>query len=106
MNVNCLQIQILECEKSDWKKILDPIKKKVKEVEESESAARVALEKAERDANALKVENVSLRRMFEKSNAEAKRMENELKSLDCKFKVSFKILMFVKCACLIKFINK
>ncbi|XP_026318741.1 axoneme-associated protein mst101(2) isoform X2 [Hyposmocoma kahamanoa] len=80
------KIQVLECEKSDWKKVLDPIKKKVKEIEESESAARVALEKAERDANVLKVENVSLRQMFEKSDAEAKKMENELKSLDNKFK--------------------
>lgn len=86
-----MQIQILECEKTDWKKILDPIKKKIKEVEESESAARVALEKAERDANVLKIENVSLRQMFETSNAEVIRMENEIKSLDCKFKVSFKI---------------
>lgn len=57
-------------------------------MEESESAARVALEKAERDANALKVENLSLRRMFEKSNADATRAETELKTLDSKFKVS------------------
>lgn len=57
-------------------------------MEESESAARVALEKAERDANVLKAENVSLKQLFEKSNAEATRTENELKSLDSKFKVS------------------
>lgn len=82
------QIHILECEKTDWRRVLDPIKKKVKEVEESESAARVALEKAERDTKILKAENVSLRQMFERSNADAMRTENELKSLDTKFKVS------------------
>lgn len=59
-------------------------------IEESESAARVALEKAERDTNVLKIENVSLRQMFEKSNFEAKRLENEVKSLESKFKVSLK----------------
>lgn len=57
-------------------------------MEESESAARVALEKAERDAHLLKAENDSLRHLFEKSNAETARTENELKSLDSKFKVS------------------
>lgn len=68
-------------------------------MEESESAARVALEKAERDAQALKVENFSLRQMFEKSNVDAARAETELKSLDGKFKVGNKNIKSLLLAC-------
>ncbi|CAG9135723.1 unnamed protein product [Plutella xylostella] len=73
-------------EKDEIKSIIEPLKKKIKETESSESALRVALEKAERDATMLKVQNSSLAGMYEKATTEIRKSETELRSLDTRFK--------------------
>ncbi|CAH2982699.1 unnamed protein product [Chilo suppressalis] len=80
------KVKKLESERDHWKKCFEPLKKKLKEIEESESGLRIALEKAERDANALKTQNTNLVAMFGKADAEAKKSEAALKTLDAKFK--------------------
>lgn len=64
------------------------MKKKLREIEESESGLRIALEKAERDAAALKAQNTNLVAMFSKADTDTKKAESALKALDSKFKVS------------------
>ncbi|CAH0752379.1 unnamed protein product [Diatraea saccharalis] len=80
------KVKKLESERDHWKKCFEPMKKKLKEIEESESGLRIALDKAERDTNALKVQNNNLAAMFSKADAEAKKSEAALKALDAKFK--------------------
>lgn len=63
------------------------MKKKLREIEESESGMRIALEKAERDAKALKSQNTSLVAMYAKADAEAKKSEAAVSVLESKFKV-------------------
>lgn len=83
------QVVRLSEEKDEIKSIIEPLKKKIKETESSESALRVALEKAERDATMLKVQNSSLAGMYEKATTEIRKSETELRSLDTRFKVRF-----------------
>lgn len=49
---------------------------------------RIALEKAERDAEALRTQNNNLAAMFGKADAEAKKAEAAFKVFDAKFKVN------------------
>lgn len=77
----------MELERDKFKGIIDSMKRKLKELEESESGMRVALEKAERDASNLKVKNNTLAAMFSDADAEAKKSIAALKTLDSKFKV-------------------
>lgn len=81
------QVQKLESEREQWKKHVEPVKKKLREVEESESVMRIALEKSERDNKVLKDQNASLHAMFAKADTEAKKSEGAFKALDAKFKV-------------------
>lgn len=53
---------------------------------------RIALEKAERDAKTLKVQNNNLTAMFSKADADAKKAEATVKALESKFKVSSRII--------------
>lgn len=73
-----------ECDK--WKVHFEPMRKKLKEIEESESGMRIALEKAQRDAKALKEQNASLAALYNKADNESRKAEAALRSLDCKFK--------------------
>lgn len=68
---------------------MEPIKKKLRELEETDSMTRVALEKAERDNKAMKAKNENLKAMFDKADAEAKKAEQAFKSVHSKFKVRF-----------------
>ncbi|KPI95855.1 hypothetical protein RR46_11568 [Papilio xuthus] len=79
-------IKKLENEKDQTKKSVEPMRKKLREVEESESAMRIALEKAERDAKALRAQNSNLSNMYSKAEAERKKSEAAFKALDAKFK--------------------
>lgn len=83
------QVMKLESERDSYKKCFEPMKKKLREVEESESGLRIALEKAERDAKALKAQNTDLVAMFSKADADAKKSETAFRALDAKFKVRF-----------------
>ncbi|CAK1585652.1 unnamed protein product [Parnassius mnemosyne] len=76
----------LEAERDQWKAYFEPIKKKLREVEESESGMRIALEKAERDTKALKMQNTNLTVLYGKAEAEAKKSEAAFRELDAKFK--------------------
>lgn len=80
------KISKLESERDQYKRLFDPMKKKLREVEESESGMRIALEKAERDANALKAQNISLAALCKKADVEFKKSEATIKTLDAKFK--------------------
>lgn len=91
-----LQIKKLETEKDQYKKCFEPLKKKLQEVEESESGMRIALEKAERDTKHLKKQNTQLSAAFGKADAEAKKFESDFRLLDDKFKVCYKRLIATK----------
>ncbi|XP_063826893.1 axoneme-associated protein mst101(2) isoform X3 [Ostrinia nubilalis] len=80
------KVKKLESERDTYKKCFEPMKKKLREVEESESGLRIALEKSERDAKALKAQNTNLVAMFGKADTEAKKSETAFKALDAKFK--------------------
>lgn len=80
------KIKKLESERDEWKKYFEPIKQKLREVEESESGLRIALEKAERDGRALAAQNHNLTAMFGRADAEAKKAEAAFKTLETKFK--------------------
>ncbi|XP_045523402.1 myosin-2 isoform X1 [Pieris brassicae] len=80
------KVNKLESERDSWKRCIEPLKKKLREIEESESGMRIALEKAERDAKALKAQNTQLSAMFGKADVEAKKAENTFRSLETKFK--------------------
>lgn len=82
-----MQIKKLESEKDQFKKCFEPLKKKLREVEESESGMRIALEKAERDTKHLKKQNTHLSAAFVKADGEAKKFESDFKVLDDRFKV-------------------
>ncbi|XP_069357809.1 axoneme-associated protein mst101(2)-like isoform X2 [Maniola hyperantus] len=80
------KVKKLEAERDQWKNCFEPLKKKLREVEESESGMRIALEKAERDTKALKSQNTNLVAMFGKADADAKKAETTVKALENKFK--------------------
>ncbi|CAK1555248.1 unnamed protein product [Leptosia nina] len=80
------KVKKLESERDQWKKCIEPLKKKLREIEESESGMRIALEKAERDAIALKTQNNQLTMMFGKADVEAKKAETTFRTLETKFK--------------------
>lgn len=82
-----MQVKKLESERDQWKNCFEPLKKKLREIEESESGMRIALEKAERDAKTLKIQNSNLSTLFAKADAEAKKAEATVKALEAKFKV-------------------
>ncbi|XP_013141613.1 PREDICTED: myosin-7 isoform X2 [Papilio polytes] len=79
-------IKKLESEKEQNKKSIEPLKKKLREVEESESALRISLEKSERDARALRAHNASLSAACTKAEIDASKSEAAFKALDAKFK--------------------
>lgn len=83
------QVSKLEAERDQWKNCFEPLKKKLREVEESESGMRIALEKAERDAKTLRAQNNNLAALFGKADADAKKAETTVKALESKFKVSY-----------------
>ncbi|CAG4929608.1 unnamed protein product [Colias eurytheme] len=80
------KVKKLETERDQYKKCFEPLKKKLREVEESESGMRIALEKAERDAKALKAQNSQLTALFGKADAETKKAEAAFKNVETKFK--------------------
>ncbi|XP_053605018.1 axoneme-associated protein mst101(2) isoform X3 [Plodia interpunctella] len=80
------QCKKLECERDKWKQCLEPMRKKLKELEESESGLRISLEKAQRDTKALKEQNSNLAAMFSKADADAKKAEATFHTVDSKFK--------------------
>ncbi|CAB3246823.1 unnamed protein product [Arctia plantaginis] len=79
-------IRKLEGERDQWKKYFDPMKQKLKELEESESGMRISLEKAERDAKALKEQNASLLEKYAQADSETKKSEAAVRTLNNKFK--------------------
>lgn len=80
----------METERDQYRNVLEPIKRKLRELEESESGVRIALEKKERDNKTLEEQNKNLTATCEQANAEVRKSENALKCLDTKFKVSYK----------------
>lgn len=82
-----LQIRKLEDERDQWKQYFDPMKRKLKELEESESGMRISLEKAERDAKALKELNANLLTKYTQADNETKKSEAAVRTLNNKFKV-------------------
>ncbi|KOB72175.1 PFTAIRE-interacting factor 1A, partial [Operophtera brumata] len=76
----------VETEIDEYKQYFEPLKKKLKEVEESDSGLRIALEKSERDTKQLQKKNTNLTAACVKAETEAKKFEAELKLLDGKFK--------------------
>ncbi|XP_022828409.1 myosin-9 isoform X3 [Spodoptera litura] len=80
------KVQKVETERDHYRRCFEPLKKKLKEVEESESGMRIALEKAERDAKHLKDQNTTLHSELKKAEAEVRKSETAFKTLDAKFK--------------------
>ncbi|KAF9802058.1 hypothetical protein SFRURICE_004309, partial [Spodoptera frugiperda] len=76
----------VENERDHYRKCFEPLKKKLKEVEESESGMRIALEKAERDTKLLKDQNANLHSELKKAELEARKSETAFRNLDAKFK--------------------
>lgn len=87
-NIILWQIQKLEGERDQYRKTFEPLKLKLREIEEAESGSRIALEKAERDVQHLKEEKTNLSVMFDQADADARKSEAALKALDAKFKVN------------------
>lgn len=81
------QVIKVENERDHYRKCFEPLKKKLKEVEESESGMRIALEKAERDTKLLKDQNANLHSELNKAEQEVRKSETAFRSLDAKFKV-------------------
>lgn len=79
----------LETERDQWKRCFEPLKKKLREIEESESTLRIALDKAERDTAALRQKNAELTTKAGKADADVKKSEAALKEFESKFKVCF-----------------
>lgn len=81
-----VKIENLQSERDQFRKSVEPIRQRLRESEESNSVVRISLEKAERDVKSLKVENSNLSGLFERADADARKSEAALKTLDAKFK--------------------
>lgn len=84
-----LKIEALEAEAKSATNKFKESKTKVKELEDSESAARIAIEKAERDSLLLRQENDKLSAIISNVSEENKKSSKDLLALNEKFKVIF-----------------
>ncbi|XP_063534410.1 rootletin isoform X2 [Cydia strobilella] len=80
------QVKKLQDEKDQFKKIIEPLKKTIRELEESDSLLKVALEKSERDSQKHQSLNLNLQNTLSKTQADFKKSETAFKSLEAKFK--------------------
>ncbi|KAJ8723176.1 hypothetical protein PYW08_003088 [Mythimna loreyi] len=76
----------LEGERDQFKQHLEPLKKKLRLSQETESGLRIALEKAGRDGQTLASKNLALQKDLKRVEEEAKKTEAAFKDLDKKFK--------------------
>ncbi|KAJ8716794.1 hypothetical protein PYW07_003421 [Mythimna separata] len=80
------KLKKVESERDMYKQNIEPLKKKLRTAEESESGIRIALEKANRDGVMLSEKNKSLSIDLKKAEEEAKKAELAFKALEAKFK--------------------
>ncbi|XP_063362437.1 interaptin isoform X1 [Cydia amplana] len=80
------QVKKLQNEKDQFKKIIEPLKMTIRELEESDSLLKISLEKSERDSQKHQCLNLNLQNTLSKTQADLKKSETAFKSLEAKFK--------------------